>query len=266
MTRPRITVRIEDLPQSMQDYIAALPEEARSSAAAALRRLIEVADARRLDRCVSKETVAALLYHYQAHNCSQGSVNGALVHLRRYAEATGDGAEWARSSRKHRIGATLNDLSPTMRRALEDMETGRQRKLGKLTPSLRRGVRTALRGLVEAADEAGLPRALNEDTVDAFVHTLRARSATPKSIEYYKSCLRTYAAYSGEGVRWAEESRGIDTRKMCDVLAARRWDRWRPRRCACCSRVSARPTSGSSTASSRFRGTRASSPSKASST
>ena len=229
MTRPRITVQVADLPQGMQDYLEGLSGMPRSTAASVLRRLVEVANARGLDRCVSKETVAALRYHYEVNNCSRGSINGALVQIRKYVEATGDGAEWARSSRKHRIGATLDDLSPTMRQALKDMETGRKRKLGKLKPSQLRGVSTALRGLVEAANEAGLPPALNEDTVEAYVYALRARGATPGSIEYSKTCLRTYAAYSGEGARWAEDSRGIDTRKMSDLLAARRWDRWRPR-------------------------------------
>lgn len=230
MTRPRIKVQVKDLPRRMQDYLATLPESTRNNSAVALRRLVEVADTHGLKRCVSEESIAALQYYFEVNNTVQGSIDGALVKIRKYAEATGDGLEWARNSRrKHRITSSLDDLSEKMRQALDDMETGRQSKLGALKPNQLRGVRTALLGLVEAADQAGLGRALNEDTVDAYVYALRARGATPKSIEYYKSCLRTYAAYSGEGVRWAEESRGVDTRPMKDVLAARRWDRWRPR-------------------------------------
>lgn len=229
MTRPRITVRGDDLPQPMKDYLAGLPKESRGNAASALGRLVEVADARGLDRCVNEQTVAALRAYYEAHRRSKESINGAIAQLRKYAEATGDGAEWARSSRKHRIGVTFDDLSPTMRQAIEDMTTGRQRRLGTQPPDKLRGIVTALRGLVEAADDAALPHVLNDDTVEAYLHALRARGVKPGSIEYYKSCLRTYAMYSREGVRWAEDSRGIDTRKMADVLAARHWDRWRPR-------------------------------------
>lgn len=126
--------------------------------------------------------------------------------------------------RKHRISVRRADLPARMQQALDRMDAGRPgRAPAPRSASARRGVATALRGLVEAVRTAGLPERLDAETATAYAAALEARGATESAVQASFTALRAYARYTGEGHDWACESRGVDMRSADEVLRAPHW-------------------------------------------